>query len=275
MSDEYTEMDEAPSLSDAPDTHDVDDTDMDDTAADAGAGRSPGGETDDERTRLTKEVEDLRKRVSGASRTYQEKERLEREYQQARQELDMFKQTIAFWEQHGVKAAEIDRMIREKAGVPQQQVMPPPVPPQQQANPEKAIQAINTFMDAKRWEEYREEYIEANPEYDTGRWRRMFDFIAGEKLDQERAENNGRIITTPRKLVQYVTAEVAKMKTVESKKAEEKARQTRTKLNQQGVVESGTQTRRKPTDDDEGEPISDDKYLEMLAKHKQNFKRRK
>lgn len=275
MPDDYTEMDEAPSLSEAPDTQDVDDTDTDDTAAAESAGRSSEGEADEERTRLTKEVEDLRKRVAGASRTYQDKERLEREHQQAKQELDLFKQTIAFWESHGVKATEIDRMIREKAGLPAQNYGQQPMQQPAQQSPERAAQALGNLMDAKRWEDYRDEYIEDHPEYDTPRWRRMFDFIAKEHLDEERATNNGQIQTRPRKLVKHVIGEVDKMRAVETKKAEEKARQTRTKLNQQGVVEGATQTRRKTSEDDEGTPMGDEEYLTMLSKHKQGFKRRR
>lgn len=272
--DMYAGIEESPSLDEALDTQDADDTSTEDTAAPAG--RSTDGD-DDEVGRLRKENEEYKKRVSGSTKTYQELQRIQAEKDALAREIEAERQRKAFWKAQGVDADEIDRIVREKAGVP---VSTPAMPAMQQPTmrPEEVRKALDQHIrqtvHASEWERSLEDFIEKNPTYDSQHWRTWFGVVASQRLEEEKAENAGRIITNPAKMVKYVAGVADKMRVAEAKKAQEQARQTRTKINQQGVVEGGSQKGRTMTpDEDEG--WTDDDYMSLHNKHKANLKRRR
>lgn len=267
MADEYT--DDAPSLNEAVDgtedvTNDVDDTD----AADDSRSSTPDG---DEKERLAKEVADLRKRVSGQTQTWQQ---IKAEKEALQRELAAEKQRKEFWKQHGVDPDEVDRLVREKAGVQTQMV---PQQPNQQIPPEQIAKVIGEHARQsvliEQWKDLRDEFCEKNAEYNSPEWRAWFDVAATQKVQQERTET-GQVLTRPREMLKYVSEQAAKMRAMTVKQAKKEERETREKVNSQGVTESKSVKRRPGPDANEEAEFTNTDYISQFRSPRQKSRSR-
>lgn len=259
MSDEYVEAPET-SAQDA-------DSDLSPSMTqDTQSTGSEGGVGTDEVAALRAELEELRKRVSHGSKTYQE---LQRE----RQSREALESRINSWRAAGIDPDEIDKAIESVAGTGN-------VQPRQQQQPEGMTKAqLDQYLQQRDmlrdWNYEKKAFFKSNPELDDAYFRRHMDAIAAEIANKEIAEN-GAILSTPEQVAAKAGRELLLMVNKLETKAQKRLSETREKVKSQNIVESPHVRSKGPADsDDPMDEARGQSYLRDLALSMHREHRRK
>jgi len=213
-----------------------------------GSGSSTG--TDDEVVSLRSKVEELEKRFSGSTSSWQnEKKR-----------ADTLESRLNKWKEAGIDLDEIDRIVGSQ-GTTRTSGPANTGNPSKSFSPEEIDGIVNQKLVLRDWEAVKEDFLEKNPDYDTRAIRKFID-AAGAELAQEEINSTGKMVSSPRQVFKKAIAEFEKVEARTRKRLEKEMSETREKIKGQGVTE--TEHRKAPvvTDTDKDyQEMSNDEYL--------------
>lgn len=223
------------------------------------------GRGTDEAAALRAEVEELRKRVAGQTRSWQEADA-------ARKRLE---QRIESWKRAGLDPDEIDRAVMAASQQLQQNYS------QQQTSqvPRDVVTRgeMNTLFNIQKavqtWEFEKEKYFDKNPADDTPQLRQYLDNCAYLIAEQERREL-GQIVSTPKDIARKAFAELQKFKNHMASQLQKNLTQTREKVKGQSVVDT-KHTKPKPAESGEEPPMTDSEYAELFRSHSAKIKNKR
>ena len=253
---------EAPEVDSEP----QDSPDYDDDTPDTSDSSEKGG-TDDVAS-LRQELEDLRKRVSGQTQSWQ----------QERDKRLLYEKRLERWKQAGLNPDEIDRAVESSLAAlsggqqtpAQQGQMPPGVVSREELQSTLANQRY-----IAQCESAAEKYFTKNPEDDTPLIRRQVTDIATRLAREELAMNAGVITSTPEQLMKGAFKELQELKNQVAKRVQKSMTETREKVKGQGVTDTQHRKQKPSAESDEDRPMTDDEYVSLFRGHQQRLKSRK
>lgn len=272
--DEY--QDGTPSGNEAPDDDDVSLSPSigGDTQDDDSAGSEPEGDTASQSSlniaALQKELQELKDRVSGGTRSWQEeraaRQRIEQELAQERARLDS-------WRKAGVRVEEVDAEVRRVLGEQSPAGYGADGQRQQQGVTLQQVEQMQWTRDViNNWNAEKRLFMRDNPEFNTSDIHEDLDLRAIRLADREIKEY-GRVVSTPDKIFDKAIGAIKKIQADAEKRAMQKASETRQKVKSQGVTE-GAQPRRKPSAGETTEPIpTNADYANFWREQQRNTRR--
>lgn len=193
---------------------------------------TPGPEASsgtEEATAIKAELEELRKRVSHGTKTYQE-------LQAIKAERDALNGRLTKWKSAGVDPDEIDRALdAANGGQATRQAAQPDFPKDVMTKAEYQQEQV-----LSRWNMQKESWLDKNPEHDTEETHDFFDARARRIAAKEIAET-GTIISTPKEIFKKALADWNKLQTSIEKRVEKRLTEKRTQVNSQGITDTSHQ----------------------------------
>lgn len=206
-----------------------------------GSGSADKGGTDEAAT-LRAEVEELRKRVSRGTMSFQQERKV-------REELEG---RLKRWKEAGVDPDEIDRALAAAANP---SGTAPQNAPQQLPKNVMTTERYQAQRVLDKWADLKESHFEKNPELDTEHFHDWYDTRARRIADKEIAEF-GRLVSTPKEILIKVNSDFNSFQSTVEKKVRKAVSETREKVAGQGAVESSHTRVKVDRDSTDDKPIT-------------------